>query len=181
MTRYSLKRWGILIFAGYMALALMACTNSDEKDTKTTTKATKKVTAEETTSANEEVTTTTEVATLETQAAETTAAQVETEENDDLSTTALYPGTYTDADDNSVTISDNGDGTFAVNLSIFRLASIDGVGTENADGLVVEGVDPSENPITILFSTDGTTATAEVIDSTWEYLANGSSFNFTKN
>lgn len=94
-----------------------------------------------------------------------------------------YIGEYWDGDmdEPSLVISAGGDGKYAVRISIFRLTSIDdGVGESTGDGLSFTATDAAGNPIGGTITLEGPTATVTFTDSTWEYLPDGTSFQYIK-
>ena len=78
------------------------------------------------------------------------------------------------SDESALTISDNGDGTFGVNLSITRLCSLEnGVGTFENHKMTFTVQDPAENEMSGEIYRDGDNSlTVKITDSTWEYLPN---------
>ena len=94
-----------------------------------------------------------------------------------------YVGKYLDGDlsEPGLTIRLGEDGQYMVQLSIYRLTFIiDGVGKDTVDGVNFTATDAAGNPISGMITLDGQTATVTITDSTWEYLPNGTSFQFTK-
>ena len=92
-------------------------------------------------------------------------------------------GEYTDAESGEpgLEIADNGDGTYAVQISILHLAQFtDGTGRPEGEGLAFTATDPDGNPIAGTVTLSGTTATVTFTDSTWNYLPNGESFTYEK-
>ena len=97
--------------------------------------------------------------------------------------TDQYAGEYLDGDltEPGLTISLSEDGQYLVRISIYRLTLIvDGVGQDTCDGISFTATDAAGNPISGTISLDGSTATVTFTDSTWEYLPNGTSFQFTR-
>lgn len=93
-----------------------------------------------------------------------------------------YVGEYLDGvSDSGLDISLGEDGKYFVQISIYRLTSIsDGVGQDTGDGLRFTATDAAGNPISGTISLDGNTATVTFTDSTWKYLPNGTSFQYTR-
>ena len=94
-----------------------------------------------------------------------------------------YVGEYLDGDlvEPGLTIRSGEDGQYMVQLSIYRLTLIiDGVGKDTVDGINFTATDAAGNPISGMITLDGQIATVTMTDSTWEYLPNGTSFQFTK-
>ena len=94
-----------------------------------------------------------------------------------------YVGEYLDGDliEPGLTISLNEDGQYLVQISIYRLTSInDGVGQDTGDGISFTATDAAGNSISGTITLDGSTATITFTDSTWEYLPSGTSFQFTR-
>ena len=93
-----------------------------------------------------------------------------------------YVGEYLDGvSDLGLEISLGKDGTYFVQISIYRLTSIsDGVGQDAGDGISFTATDAAGDPISGMITFDGKTATVTFTDSTWEYLPNGTSFQLTK-
>ena len=99
-----------------------------------------------------------------------TDADAESELND------YFLGEHKRSSDESVlTISENEDGTFNVNLSITRLCSLEnGVGTFVDHKMTFTVEDPSENEMSGVIYRDGdNNLTVEITDSTWELLPTG--------
>ena len=93
-----------------------------------------------------------------------------------------YIGEYWDGvSDSGLEISLGGDGKYLVKISIYRLTSIDdGVGWDTGGGISFTATDAAGNPIGGTVTLDGNTATVTFTDSTWGYLPNGTSFQYTK-
>ena len=94
-----------------------------------------------------------------------------------------YVGEYMDGDlaEPALIIGLNEDGQYTVQISIYRLTSIpDGVGRDTGDGIFFTATDAAGNPISGTVTLDGRTATLTFTDSTWEYLPNGTSFQFIR-
>ena len=96
--------------------------------------------------------------------------------------TDLYVGEYWDGvSDSGLEISLGGDGKYLVQISIYRLTSIrDGVGWDTGDGISFTATDAAGNPIGGTITLNGNTATVTFTDSTWGYLPNGTSFQYTR-
>lgn len=94
-----------------------------------------------------------------------------------------YVGAYLDegVGGTSLAISANGDGEYLIWLSIYRLTTIDdAVGWDTDDGIRFTATDASGDSIGGIITLDEQTATVTFTDSTWEYLPNGSWFQYTK-
>ena len=66
-------------------------------------------------------------------------------------------------------------------IGIYRLTSLsDGIGELTADGMNFTATDAAGNPIRGIITADGQAATVTFTDSTWDYLQNGSAFQYTK-
>lgn len=73
------------------------------------------------------------------------------------------------------------DGRYLVQIGIYRLAFLsDGDGKMTADGMIFTATDPSGNPISGIIQVKDGIATVTFTDSSWEYLPNGSVFQYTK-
>ncbi len=109
----------------------------------------------------------------------TTQPEVQAEEI----TADSYVGTYNDYDNNdpNLIISLNEDGTYDVFIGIFRLTSFeDGVGTLTDKGLEFVAMDASGNPIEGVITREGDEAVVTFTHSTWELIANGTSYRYLK-
>lgn len=96
---------------------------------------------------------------------------------------AVYIGEYTDPDSGSVEmeIAENEDGTFVVQIGIYRLTELsDGVGTMETDGLHFTATDANGNPISGVITLNGDEAIITFTDSTWPLLPNGEQFTYTR-
>ena len=86
-----------------------------------------------------------------------------------------FLGEHERSDDGStLTITDNGDGTYKVDISIYRLCSLeDGVGTFENHKMLFTVVDPSENELSgEIYRDADNSLVIKITDSTWTYLAN---------
>lgn len=97
----------------------------------------------------------------------------------------IYIGEYLDSDikEPNLEIGKREDGKYIIQIGIYRLTFIeDGIGELTAEGMNFTATDASGNPISGVITVDQKTATATVTftDSTWEYLKNGDSFQYTK-
>ena len=86
-----------------------------------------------------------------------------------------FLGEHTRSDDgSSLTISDNGDGTFVINISITRLCSLEnGTGTfeEHKMNFVID--DPNGEKLSgVIYRDSDNSLTVKITDSTWTYLSN---------
>lgn len=95
----------------------------------------------------------------------------------------IYIGEYLDSDvgDPNLEIAKGSDGKYIVQIGIYRLTSLnDGIGELTADGMTFTATDAGGNPISGVITVDGQTAVVTFTDSTWDYLQNGSAFEYTK-
>lgn len=78
------------------------------------------------------------------------------------------------SDDSSLTISDNGDGTFKVDLSIVRLCDLtDGVGTFEDHKMNFDIEDPNGETMSgMIYLDSDNSLTVKITNSTWTYLPN---------
>ena len=96
---------------------------------------------------------------------------------------SVYIGEYLDSDvnDPSLEIAKGDDGKYIVQIGIYRLTALsDGVGELTADGMLFTATDAAGNPISGIITVQDQTATVTFTDSTWEYLENGSAFQYSK-
>lgn len=77
-------------------------------------------------------------------------------------------------DESVLTISDNNDGTFKIDINIVRLANLEnGIGTFEDHKMTFEIDDPSDNKISgVIYRDSDNSLTIKITDSTWEYLKN---------
>ena len=95
---------------------------------------------------------------------------------------SIYIGEYLDSDvnDPSLEIAKGDDGKYIVQIGIYRLTTLsDGVGELTADGMLFTATDAAGNPISGIITVQDQTATVTFTDSTWEYLENGSAFQYS--
>lgn len=94
----------------------------------------------------------------------------------------LYIGEYSGCDtvDSKLEIAESEDGQFIVEIGIVRLTVLDGVGELTEDGMCFTATDAAGNPIGGVITVEDETATVTFTDSTWEYLPNGSEYQYTK-
>ena len=95
----------------------------------------------------------------------------------------IYIGEYLDSDNNepNLEIDKDDDGKYIVQIGIFRLTLLsDGIGELTADGLTFTATDAAGNPISGVITVEDQIATVIFTNSTWGYLPNGSSFQYTK-
>lgn len=86
-----------------------------------------------------------------------------------------------EGDGSTLSLSLNTDGTYAAELSLFRLTLIDDfAGKYENDVLTVTGTDAAGNPITAEITFADKQAAVTFTDSTWEYLGNGTQFVFSR-
>lgn len=78
-------------------------------------------------------------------------------------------------DESTLTISDNNDGTFGINISITRLCSLeDGVGTFDDHKMNFVATDPSGDKLTgVIYLDSDNSLTVKITNSTWTYLQKG--------
>ncbi|MDE6014919.1 MAG: hypothetical protein K2H41_04310 [Acetatifactor sp.] len=116
-----------------------------------------------------------------TETAPLTSTEESTADRPDLDGT-LYIGEYLDSDvmDPNLEIAEDEDGQYIVQIGIFRLTSIEGVGELTEDGMRFTATDAAGNPISGVITVEDQTATVTFTDSTWTYLPNGSSYQYTK-
>lgn len=114
---------------------------------------------------------------------ETPHNDAETPSKNESSLDTVYVGEYleTDVNEPNLEIAKGDDGKYIVQIGIYRLTSLsDGIGELTAQGMNFTATDSSGNPISGVITADGQTATVTFTNSTWEYLENGSSFQYTK-
>ena len=85
-----------------------------------------------------------------------------------------FLGERTKDDGSTLTISDNGDGTFAVNICITRLCSLeDGVGTFEDHKMYFEVTDPNGEKMSgMIYRDNDNSLDVRITDSTWPLLPN---------
>lgn len=95
---------------------------------------------------------------------------------------ALYIGEYLDENnDPNLEIAKGEDGKYKVQIGIFRLASFDdGVGVLTEEGMHFTATDMAGNPIGGIITVENGTARVTFNDSTWEYIENGTGYEYTK-
>jgi len=95
----------------------------------------------------------------------------------------LYIGEYLDENkDPNLEIARGEDGKYIVQIGIFRLAAFDDcVGELTEDGMLFNGTDMAGNPIGGIIIVENGIARVTFTDSTWEYIENGTSYEYTKN
>ncbi len=105
-----------------------------------------------------------------------------TEEEKALNDT-LYIGEYLDENkDPNLEIARGEDGKYIVQIGIFRLASFDdGVGVLMEEGMLFTATDMAGNPIGGIITVESGTARVTFTESTWEYIENGTSYEYIKN
>lgn len=115
---------------------------------------------------------------LEEELKKTTSSDSVAESQD--STTTNFAGIYTDTNDGStLEITETGDNTYQLTISLFRLTLIDdGVGSVDNGILSFQATDAAGNPIFGTVTKADGTYTLEFTDSTWDYLPNGTTFCF---
>lgn len=95
----------------------------------------------------------------------------------------LYIGEYLDYDNTepNLEIAKRVDGKFTVQIGIFRLCYLDdGVGELTAGGMTFTATDPAGNAIGGIITVEDDVAKVTFTDSTWEYLENGTTYEYTK-
>lgn len=95
----------------------------------------------------------------------------------------IYIGEYLDSSimEPNLEIAKNDNGKYTVQIGIYRLAFFDdGVGELTADGIIFTATDPSGNPISGIITREEQMAIVTFTNSTWEYINNGSVFQYTK-
>ncbi len=122
----------------------------------------------------------------ETEAATDTAGQTEATEASESSaqdsgnaSTGSFEGMHTSSYDGStLTITNNGDGTYKVDIELFRLCSLEnGVGTLEGDQMTFVVDDPNGEKLTGAITRDSNNVfTVTITESSWPLLANGDSF-----
>ena len=93
-----------------------------------------------------------------------------------------YEGTYTDADESSVVMERNEDGTYRMEISIIRLCSLEGEANDVDGAAEFMVTDPNGNDMTgVFYVNDDDTYTIYFTESDWEYIKTGDSFEgFTR-
>ncbi len=146
---------------------------------------------ESTIEVNSEVVESQEVTTEE---LETAGETLEAEETDQITPEAeeaaeaslddsIYVGEYLDYDNNepNLEIAKGDDGKYIVQIGIYRLTTLeDGVGELTEEGMLFTATDAAGNPISGVITVEDKTATVTFTNSTWDYLENGTSFQYTK-
>lgn len=114
---------------------------------------------------------------VENESAEDVTAQEKTLDD------TLFIGEYLDENkDPNLEIARGEDGKYIVQIGIFRLASFDdGVGELTEEGMLFTATDMAGNPIGGIITIENGTARVTFTDSTWEYIENGTSYEYTKN
>ena len=95
----------------------------------------------------------------------------------------VYIGEYLDSavQEPNLEIAKGEDNSYIIQIGIYRLTFLsDGVGTLTAEGMNFTATDASGNPISGVITVEGETAIVTFTNSTWEYLENGSTFQYTK-
>ncbi len=97
-------------------------------------------------------------------------------------TEATFIGEYVDDNkDPSLEIAKRSDGKFDIQISIFRLCSLDdGIGELQEDKIVFSVTDPNGNPMEGVITRDGDKAVVEFTKTTWTYISNGDKYTFVK-
>lgn len=94
----------------------------------------------------------------------------------------IYIGEYLDENNEpNLEIAKGEDGKYMVQIGIFRLTSFDdGVGVLTEEGMRFTATDMAGNPIRGIITVENGVATVTFTDSTWEYIENGASYEYTK-
>lgn len=95
----------------------------------------------------------------------------------------MYIGEYLDYDnaEPNLEIAKGEDGKFVVQIGIFRLCSLDdGVGELTSEGMTFTATDPAGNAIGGIITVEDAVAKVIFTNSTWEYLENGATYEYTK-
>ena len=94
----------------------------------------------------------------------------------------LYIGEYLDENkEPNLEIAKGEDGKYKVQIGIFRLASFDdGVGLLAEEGMRFTATDMAGDPIRGIITVENGVATVTFTDSTWEYIENGTGYEYTK-
>lgn len=96
---------------------------------------------------------------------------------------SVYIGEYLDSDvkEPNLEIAKGDDGKYIVQIGIYRLTSLsDGIGELTVEGMNFTATDAAGNPISGVITVKEETATVTFTNSTWHYLQNGSTFEYTK-
>ncbi len=97
--------------------------------------------------------------------------------------TDLYVGEYNDYDANepSLEILKNEDGTYKIQISIFRLAYLDdGVGTATQDGISFSATGPDGSSINGMITLEGEVATVAFDSAQWEAYSSINEYQYYK-
>lgn len=97
--------------------------------------------------------------------------------------TTSFVGEYYDYDvkEPNLEIRKNEDETYAIQIGIYRLASIDdGVGILQDDKLVFTATDPGGKPLEGYITLNGKIATVTFVDSEWEYFSDKNEYQYYK-
>lgn len=94
----------------------------------------------------------------------------------------IYIGEYLDENkEPNLEIAKGEDGKYKVQIGIFRLAGFDdGMGELTEDGMHFTATDMAGGPIRGIITVKNGVATVIFTDSTWEYIENGTSYEYTK-
>lgn len=88
-----------------------------------------------------------------------------------------YEGTYTDADGNTVTMVRKEDGTYSMEISIFRLCLLEGEANDVDGGSEFMVEDPNGKDMTgVFYVNDDDTYTIYFTEADWTYIKTGDSF-----
>ncbi len=94
---------------------------------------------------------------------------------------ADYIGEYVDEDGGRLVIAPDDGDSFTVQMSIYRLASLDdGVGQLIETKLVFVATDPAGNLLLAVVDREGEDAVVTFVHSSWEYIKAGDSFRYRR-
>lgn len=106
---------------------------------------------------------------------------IEWEENGRPVTDSKIAGVYEDGNDGStLVLRQKNSNIYQVEISLFRLTQLDGVGNPNGNGLTFSAIDGSGEPICGEVLIKGNTARLLITTSTWKYLPEGTAFTFER-
>ena len=177
-SKNEMKKTLCMIIGIIAAIAMLAGCAAESTTTEDATTPDETAAVTDTTTDDAAATTTDDAAaTTETTTTDDAAAATTTEE-------VVYVGEYTDNDGTDCKLeiaeSEEEAGKYIVQLGIYRLVDLDGTGEVTEEGLAFTAIDPADGTIGGVITIDGDKATVTFTDSTWEYIANGDSFEYTK-
>ena len=180
-SKNEMKKTLCMIIGIIAAIAMLAGCAAESTTTEDAT------TPDETAAVTDTTTTDDTAATTTDDAAATTTDDAAAATTDDAAATTeevVYVGEYTDNDGTDCKLeiaeSEEEAGKYIVQLGIYRLVDLDGTGEVTEEGLAFTAIDPADGTIGGVITIDGDKATVTFTDSTWEYIANGDSFEYTK-